>query len=158
MATLDSLVGFVERMAENASDEEFISMKQQMTSRVQEIGEKYKYIELAPTEVANIGRVMPQADSLLELCQKQSEMYIPVLDASKCHIGGPGVKSATIKHMSRCTVHTRDTHSQPTSFQQHVSAQLKSMVDGSVLQLTVVSQTSSTYELSYTPPSGVAMN
>ena len=151
VATLDSLVGFVERMAENASDEEFISMKQQMTSRVQEIGEKYKYIELAPTEVSNIGRVMPQADSLLELCQKQSEVYISVLDASKCHISGPGVESATIKHMSRCTVHTCDTHGQPTSFQQHVSAELKSLVDGSVLQLTVVSQTSSTYELSYTP-------
>ena len=151
VATLDSLVGFVERMAENASDEEFISMKQQMTSRVQEIDEKYKYIELAPTEVSNIGRVMPQADSLLELCQKQSEVYISVLDASKCHISGPGVESATIKHMSRCTVHTCDTHGQPTSFQQHVSAELKSLVDGSVLQLTVVSQTSSTYELSYTP-------
>ena len=36
LATLDSLVGFVERTAENASDKEFISMKQQMTSRVQQ--------------------------------------------------------------------------------------------------------------------------
>ena len=35
--------------------------------------------------------------------------------------------------------------------QQHVSAELKFLVDGSVLQASVVSQTPSTYELSYTP-------
>ena len=82
LATLDSLVGFIERTAENASDEEFISIKQQMTSRVQEVGNKYKSLELAPAEVANIGRVMPQADNLHELCQKQSAVYISVVDAS----------------------------------------------------------------------------
>ena len=151
LATLDSLVGFVEGMAENASDEEFISSKQQMISRVQEINEKYKCLELAPAEVADIGMVMPQADSFLELCQKQSQLYISVADASKCYVSGPGVKSATIKNMSKCTVHTHDTHSQPTPVQQHVSAELKSLVDGSVLQVTVVSQTPSTSELSYTP-------
>ena len=42
---------------------------------------------------------------------------------------------------------TYDTHDQPPP----VSAELKSLVDDSVLQATVVSQTSSTYELSYTP-------
>ena len=42
---------------------------------------------------------------------------------------------------------TYDTHHQPPP----VSAELKSLVDGSVLQATVVSQTPSTYELSYTP-------
>ena len=39
----------------------------------------------------------------------------------------------------------------PASSCAHVSAELKSLVDGSVLQATVVSQTPSTYELSYTP-------
>ena len=151
VATLDSLVGFVERTAENASDEEFISMKQQMTSRVQEIDHKYQHLELAPTEVANIGRVMPQPNSLLEVCHKQSAVYVSVVDTSKCDITGPGLVSATTKQVSKFTVHTYDTHDQPTPVQQNVSAELKSLVDGSVLQATVVSQTPSTYELSYTP-------
>ena len=151
LATLDSLIWFIERTAENASDEEFISMKQQMTSRVQEIGQKYKHPELAPAEVANIGRVMPQADSLLELCQTQSAVYVSVVDTSKCDITGPGLKSATTKHSSKFTVCTYDTRGQPPPVQQHISAELKSLVDGSVLQATVVSQTPSTYELSYIP-------
>ena len=53
--------------------------------------------------------------------------------------------------MSKFTVRTYDTHRQPSPVQQHVSAELKSLVDGSVLQATVVRQTLSTYELSYTP-------
>ena len=53
--------------------------------------------------------------------------------------------------MSKFTVRTYDTHNQPPPVQQHVSAELKSLVDGSVLQATVVSQTSSMYELSYSP-------
>ena len=151
LATLDSLVGFIKRTAENASDEEFISLKQQMASRVQEIGKKYKCYKLVPAEVANIKRAMPQADGLRELCQKQSAVYAFVVDASKWDVTGPGLKSATTNQVSKFTVQTNDTHGQPPPVQQHVSAELKSLVDGSVLQATVVSQTPSTYELSYTP-------
>ena len=153
LATLNSLVEFVERTVENASDKEFISMKQQMTSRMQEIGRKYKCLELAPTEVANIGSVMPQTDSLRELCQKQSAVYISTVDATKCHISGPGLKSAITNEVTKFTVCTKDSHSQPTPVQQNVSAELKSRVDGSVLQAIVVSQTSSMYEVYYTPSS-----
>ena len=56
--------------------------------------------------------------------------------------------------MSKFTVRTHDTHGQPPRVQQHVSAELKSLMDGSVLQATVVSQTPSTYKLSYTPTTG----
>ena len=55
--------------------------------------------------------------------------------------------SATTKQVSKFTVRAYDTHGQPTP----VTADLKSLVDGSVLQATVVRQTPSTYELSYTP-------
>ena len=151
LTTLNSLMVFVERTAENASDEEFISMKQMVISRVQEISQKYKCLELAPAEVANIGRVMPQADSFHELCQKQSAVYISVVDASKCQISGPGLKYAITKQVANFTINTNDTHGQPPPVQQHVSAELKSLVDGSVLHATVVSQTPSMYKLSYTP-------
>ena len=143
LATLDSLVGFVERTAESASDEEFISMKQQMTSRVQKVSREYKSVKLSPNEVAITFVAIPPPTSLAELCKKCSICVAEVT--------GPGLKSATTKHVSKFTVHTHDTYGQPTSVQQHVSAELKSLVDGSVLQATVVSQTPSTYELSYTP-------
>ena len=53
--------------------------------------------------------------------------------------------------MSKFTVRTYDTHDRPPPVQQHVSAELKSLVNGSVLQATVVRQRPSLYELSYTP-------
>ena len=139
LATTDSLVGFIERTAENASDEEFITMKQQMTSRVQQVSKKYKDTKLSVNEVANTIVAIPPSTSLEELCKK----YF-IAD-------GPGLKSATVKQVSKFTVRTHDTHDQPPPVQQHVSAELKSLVDGSVLQATVVRQTPSTYELSYIP-------
>ena len=144
---LDSLMGFVE----NASNEEFISMMQQVTSQVKEICEKYRSLELTPAELVNIKTVMPRANILHEHSWKQCAVYSSVVDSSRCHISGPGLKSATTKQVSRFTVHTHDTHGQPTPTKQHVSAKLESLVDGSIHHATVMSQTLSTYELSYTP-------
>ena len=141
VSTLDSLVGFVERTEENASDEEFISMKQQIANRIQEVYRKYQDMKSSPNEVANTFIAVPPPTSLAELCKK----------SCVAEVDGQGLKSATTNQVSKFTVHTCDTQSQPTSVQQHVSAELKSLVDGSVLQATVVNRTSSTYELSYTP-------
>ena len=64
---------------------------------------------------------------------------------------GPGLKSAIINQASKFTICKHDTHGWPFSVPQHVSAELKSLADNSVLQITVVRQTPSTCELSYTP-------
>ena len=132
LATLNSLVGFIERTAENASDEEFITMKQQMTSRVQQVSRKYQDVNLYPNEGTDMYVEVPPPSCLAELCTKSSVAY------------GRSLKSATTKQVSKFAV---CTHGQPPPVQQNVSAELKSLVDGSV-----VSQTPSTYELSYTPP------
>ena len=143
LSIFDSLMGFVGKTAENASDEEFISMKQQMTSRVQEVTRKYQDIELSPKELADTFIGVPPLTSLEELCKKTSVCVAKV--------DGPDLKSATTEQVAKFIVHTLDTHGQPLPAQQHVSAELKSLVDDSVLQTTVVTKTPSTYELSYTP-------
>ena len=142
LATLDGLVGFVEKTAEDASDEEFISMKQQMTSRIEQVSRKYQDVKLSPSEGADMFVAVPPSSdftSLAELCMKT---YV---------VDGPGLKSATTKQASKFTVRTHDNRSQPPPSKQHVSAELKFLMDGSVLHATVVSQTPSMYELSYTP-------
>ena len=141
LATLESVVGFVEQTAENASDEEVISMKHQMSSRVREVSRKYQDVKLSPNEVANTFIAVPSPTSLAEFCKKSCVGVAEVRN----------LKSATTKQVSKFKVCTLDTCDQPTPVQQHVSADLKSLVDGSVLHATVVSQTPSTYELSYTP-------
>ena len=136
LATVDSLVGFIERTAENGSDEEFISMNQQMISRVQQVSRKYKDVNLYPNEGTDMYVEVPPPSCLAELCTKSFVAY------------GAEVTSTTTKLMSKFTVCTRG---HPPVVQPNASAQLKSLVDGSVLQATVVRQTPSTYELPYTP-------
>ena len=67
VAILDSLVGFVGSSAENASDEEFISMKQQMTNRIQQVSREYQDEKLSPNEVAD---TVPPPTGYDELCMK----------------------------------------------------------------------------------------
>jgi len=136
VATLNSLMGFIERTVENASDEEFISMKQQMNSRIKQLFRRYQDVKLSPNEVADAFIAVPPPTSLSELCKKTF-----IAD-------GPGLKSATVNQVSKFTVNIHNTHN---CSQQNVSAELKSLVDGSLLQATVVSQTPSLYKLSYTP-------
>ena len=137
LATVDSLVGFIQRTVENASDEEFISMNQHMISRVQKVSRKYKDVNLYPNEGTDIYVEVPPPSCLAELCTKSFVAY------------GTEVKSTTTKLMSKFTV---CTHGYPPLVQSNASAELKSPVDdGSVLQATVVSQTPSVYEFSYTP-------
>ena len=137
-ATINSLTEFVQRTAENASDEEFISMEQQMTSRVQQVTRKYHDMKLSPKEVADTFVAVPPPTSLAELCKK----------SSVAEVNGPGLKFATTKEVARFTVHTLDSH---PSIQHQVSAELKSSVDASIVQATVTRQSPFTYELSYIP-------
>ena len=131
VTTFDSLVGFIERTVENGSDEEFITLKQQMINRLQQVSRKYQDVNLHPNEETDMFVEVPSPTCLAELCAKSFVDY------------GPELKSTTTKLVC--------THGQPPPVQQHTSAKQKSLVDGSVLQTTVVSQTPSTYELSYTP-------
>ena len=103
LATVDSLLEFVERTAENASDEEFTSMKQQLTSQVQKVSRDHKDVKLNPNQVANMFVAVPPPTSLAELCSKS---FIAESD-------DPGLKSATINQVSKFTVWTHGTHGQP---------------------------------------------
>ena len=139
VARLESLVEFVEKTAENASDEEFVSMKQLMTSRIHQVSREYQDMKLTPNEVADIYVAVPPPTSLDELCIKGF-----VAD-------GPGLKTAIINQESKFTFCKHDTRGQLSPVPQHVSAELKSLADNSVLRIRVVRQPPSTYELSYTP-------
>ena len=116
-------------------------MKQQMISRVQQVSRRHQDVKLRPNAVANTFVVLLPPTSFDGLCKKScvAEVY------------GLGLESATIKEVSKFTVHTYDNYGQPTLIMHHVSAQLKSLVDGSFLKATVLSHTPSTYQLSYTP-------
>ena len=91
LATLNSLVGFIDRTVENASDDEFISMKQQMTSQVQQLSMKYQDMKLYPSEGTDMYVEVPPPSCLVELCRKSFVAYGAKVKSAKFTVCTPSV-------------------------------------------------------------------
>ena len=141
-----SLSEFVERSLENATDEELMSMHQQILTRVQEGCRKYEQVDLEPATVPNIAVEVP-TDCIPATLGK---VYL-MADPRKCTADGPGVKVAEINKQANVTIHTRYTDGAYCIGKQRVEAGLKSHVDSSVIQATVVEKGRGVYEATYTP-------
>ena len=142
-----SLSEFVERSLENATDEELMSMHQQVLTRVQEGCRKYEQVDLEPATVPNIAVEVP-IDGIPTMIGK---VYHSVTDPTKCTADGPGVYRAEINKQANVTIHTRFTDGTYCRGKQRVEAGLKSHVDSSVIQATVVEKGRGVYEATYTP-------
>ena len=142
-----SLSEFVERSLENATDEELMSMHQQVLTRVQEGCRKYEQVDLEPATVPNIAVEVPTNCIPATL----GKVYHLVLDPTKCTADGPGVKVAEVDKQTHVTIHTRYTDGTNCRGKQRVEAGLKSHVDSSVIQAAVVEKGRGVYEATYTP-------
>ena len=142
-----SLSEFVERSLKNATDEELMSMHQQILTQVQEGCRKYKQVDLEPATVPNIAVEVP-TDCIPATLGK---VYHSVADPTKCTADGPGVKVAEVNKQANVTIHTRYTDGTYYRRKQRVEAGLKSHVDSSVIQATVVEKGRGVYEATYTP-------
>ena len=142
-----SLSEFVERSLKNATDEELMSMHQQILTQVQEGCRKYKQVDLEPATVPNIAVEVP-TDCIPATLGK---VYHSVADPTKCTADGPGVKVAEVNKQANVTIHTRYTNLYYCIGKQRIEAGLKSHVDSSVIQATVVEKGRGVYEATYTP-------
>ena len=142
-----SLSEFVERSLENATDEELMSMHQQILTQVQEGCRKYEQVDLEPATVPNIAVEVPTDCIPVTL----GKVYHLVVDPTKCTADGPGVKVAEINKQTHVTIHTRFTDGTYCIGKQRVEAGLKSHVDSSIIQATVVEKGRGVYEATYTP-------
>ena len=147
LAESQSLSEFVERSLENATDEELMSMHQQILTRIQEGCRKYEQVDLEPATVPNIAVEVP-TDCIPATLGK---VYHLVLDPTKCTADGQGVKVAEINKQTNVTIHMRYTDGTNCRGKQRVEAGLKSHVDSSVIQATVVEKGRGVYEATYMP-------
>ena len=70
---------------------------------------------------------------------------------SNCTATGMGLEVAETAHIARFDVHLADAVGDPCITTQDVTAELKSIVNGSVIEAKVVGKTLATYEVSYQP-------
>ena len=148
---IQGLVEFVERSVENATDEEFMSLQQHIQEQIQEQCAKHEHINLIPAEVANVGVRVACAEGISDLCQKNAEVIVLRVDPTKCTAEEPGTKVAEVGKSAQFTVHTVYKNGQLSREKQVVEAELKSVVNDSVVHTKVTSKGRGVYEVTYTP-------
>ena len=146
---IQGLLEFVERSVENATDEEFMSLQQQVQEQIQKQCAKHVHINLIPAEVANVGVRVACAEGISDLCQKNAELIDLKVDPTKCTAEGPGTEVAEVDKSARFTVRTVYQNGQLC--RETVETELKSVVNGSVTHTKVISKERGIYEVTYTP-------
>ena len=147
---IQGLAEFVERSIENATDEEFMSLQQQVQEQIQEQCAKHERINLIPAEVANVSVRVACAEGISDLCQKNAEVIV-LADPTKCTAEGPGTKVAEVSKSARFIVCTVYQNGQLCREKQKVEAELKSLVNDCVVQAKVTSKERGVYEITHTP-------
>ena len=74
------------------------------------------------------------AEKIHQACQTNAELHQPA-DPAKCKVDGPGLKSAQVNQQTHVIVHAMLHNGTPTKKPQKVTAELKSLVNGSVTRL-----------------------
>jgi DNA-binding beta-propeller fold protein YncE/ribosomal protein L30E len=146
--TIQSLVEFVERSVENATDEELMTIHTQMMTRISEETEKQQRAntELAPVEKVDKVVSIGLARDLKKQCQENTSieslpMNIAVENANAVH--NVGQRSQLVFHLTSQDGRPVDSPS--------IKAVIKSKVDNSCIEAGVVCTEQGTYQMEFTP-------
>ena len=152
LGTALSVVEFVERTLKNASDEEVVVMQDQVLSRIDSEVEKRQNEtdNLKAVEEVDIGVEVSIAESLREMCRTKARVFQMEVEPLKCTVEG-NARDAEVDTVSKVTVRTCLPNGQPTRKVVNVTAELKSVVDGSTIGVTGVPIQPCTYNIEYIP-------
>ena len=147
LAEARSLVDVVERSLQNVSDEELLEMQLQIARGVEEGCRKRQQVGLQPAAEANIGTDMTfDQQALLSVgC-----VGLDVVDTSKYTVEGADTKGEVNKP-AELTLHLMDSTGRPCSSPLSIVAEVKSLVDGSVIPTTISPISGGTYCAVFTP-------
>ena len=149
---IQSLVDFVERNIENATEEELMDIHTQLLNRIDEETKKHQQSsgELEPVEEADFVVEVMCAEELRKLCREKAIVTSPI-DPAKSTVQGDGIKSAEINKISKVALHAISPNGKPHKKPVVVKAKLTTISSGSVVEAKVKQGQSGTYEIEYTP-------
>ena len=150
---IQSLVDFVERNIEYATEEELVDVHTQLLNRIDEETKKHQQSggELEPVEEVDFVVEVRCAEELRKLCREKAVVMKLPVDPAKSTVQGDGVKSAEINKLSNVTMHTKSPNGKPHKKPVVVKAKLSTISSGSVVEAKVKQGQSGTYEIEYTP-------
>ena len=126
LATTRSFISFVDATNKGGSDEEFLSMKKQISTRIQQLSKEFKDIELQPSEAIAIAVQLPSRAQIEEVCQKSSVVLTISPDTTE-----------------RMEIHKDVELFVGTSSDENiVTAKLQSCFDGSTSTVSAIKETS----------------
>ena len=138
--TLQSLVDFVERNIENATDEELMSIHLQIMKRINEEARKCQeiHVDLESVEKADIMFKVGEMEKLRRLCNEEIYLF-------ECSVGK--VKDAEVGAPMHVTIAYRsDNHSRAD-----IGANLISSMKGLIVEAKVVQKQRNMYEIECVP-------
>ena len=148
--TIQSLVEFVKRNIENATDEELMTFHTQVMTRISEETEKQQKAnkELAPVEKADKVVIIELVNDLKKQCQEKASIVnlptnIAVEKAEAVHVVGQ--RSQLIFHL------TSQDGRPATCTIPSVKVVVKSKADGSCIEAGVICPKQGTYQIEFTP-------
>ena len=145
--TIQSLVEFVERNIENATDEELMTIHTQMMTRISEEMEKQQQsnLELYLVEEADREVTINCASELKKLCQQSAKIAVTPVNVAI------DVVDATVGKVSKLDVCLTFPNGRSVMKMQNVKVSLMSKVDGSHVPTKVVRKQQNTYQIEFTP-------
>jgi hypothetical protein len=148
--TIQSLVEFVERSVENATDEELMTIHTQMMTRISEETEKQQRAntELAPVEKVDKVVSIGLARDLKKQCQENASIEsLPMNIVVENHYANA---VHNVGQRSQLLVHLTSLDSRPID-SSSIRASIKSKVDGSCIEAGVICTEQGTYQIEFTP-------
>ena len=135
-----SLVEFVERSLENATDEELMAIHKQVLTRMEEGCKRCGQLDLEPTTVPNIAVDVSYGESIP---LNVGRVYLAAVQ-------GTGIKTSQVGKPAQFMVDVVTCQRQPCT-NQKVVAELTSLVNRSVVQVKVTEKGKGVYKATYTP-------
>ena len=130
-SALKMLTTSVGSAAKHASNEDFLSEKQQMITKIQRLTERYTQISLKPAETPDVQVKMMKPDELRRAVDNSSFIW-RLADPCKCRIEGEGIQDGELGKKATFTLHLVDSDSNPCTMHQQLTAHLKSLRQESI--------------------------
>ena len=152
---IQHLVSFVGQCLDGCSDVEIMLLWKRINEKLQEIKRFKNNLTLEPAEADVVADfevdVSCCVEEVKQVLQKHAVLCVLQADPSQCEAEGDGISKAETNTVARFTFYAKYHNGKVCEELQIVTAELKSRVDGSIIQGEVECKNASTYEVSYCP-------
>ena len=149
-AEVTHLTETTERAVDSDSDVKFLSHKEDTVGKIEEITQQISHLSLEPVDHPTIGVQIILPEKMRTLFRSSSFTY-KLADPLSCTAIGDCLHRAEIDQMASLIVHLADSQGHPCTGRQNVTAEVKSVRDGTITPAEITARSTAHYEVSFKP-------